>query len=150
MVFFTSLLICLIIYYLHTDGLIYVTIIAVAGELINIFMSQTMARAAEKKSRQKFSKIVDRYKSKITAQKKKITELEKIQDDSVRKVYIANKKVKEYEERLGIKKNDQPEPEKSVEPEPAPESEKPDKNKEEPAGSFNDLPAGSNRKGLPI
>lgn len=127
MVFFTSLIICLIIYYLRTDGLIYITIIAVAGELINIFMSQTMAKTAEQKTGQKYSKIIDKYKIKLKAQKKKIQELEKIQEDSIQKVYTANKKIKEYEQRLGANAEQKPDVKKEADPQPpSSEAQEPD------------------------
>jgi ABC-type oligopeptide transport system ATPase subunit len=150
MVFFTSIIIVLILYFLQTDGLIYVTIIAVVAELINIFMAQTLTKSVEKKLNTKFKKIVDRYKAKIVAQKKTIKELENIQEESVRKLYKANMKIKEYEEKLE-EKNSEPEPDDGSSP-PQPhnplskETKKPEEKKEE----FIDLPSGSNRKELPI
>lgn len=152
MVFFTALLVVILLYYLQTDGLIYITVIAVAGELINIFMSQTMSKAAEKKAGLKYSKIVNKYKDKVAAQKRTIKELEDIQEDSVQKVYAANKKIKEYEEKLGMtddeKETSTPAPEKNKPaPANAPSKDKPTKESQE---EFIDLPAGSNRKTIPI
>ncbi len=100
MVFFTCLLVVVILYYLQADALIYVTIIAVVGELLNIFMTQTVTKATEKKTATKFSKIVNTYKASIKAHKKTINELENIQEVSVKKIMAANKKIKAYEEKL--------------------------------------------------
>ncbi len=152
MVFLTSILIVAIYYFLQNNGLIYITIIAVVGELVNLFMAQTMTKAVEKKTVVKFSSVVKGYKTKIEAQKKKIEELEKIQEDSVRKVYAANKKVKEYEKKLGIRPEQDDLPaekltsEKKIETKNHPKKTSVDDVEE----AFTDLPAGSNRKGLPL
>ena len=49
MVFFTSILIIAILYYLQADGLIYATIIALVAELINIFLTHTLTKTVENK-----------------------------------------------------------------------------------------------------
>ncbi|MFH2060802.1 MAG: hypothetical protein ABIJ59_18155 [Pseudomonadota bacterium] len=164
MVFFTSILIVVILYYLQADGLIYVTIIAVCGELINIFMTQTASKAAEKKTTGKFSKIIHTYKSQIDAQKKTIKELENIQEESVKKIMTANQKIKEYEEKLKLAQNQTSQegqapatqkeqapatPEEQKEEQP-PIKQKPSKDKSEALERYNDLPSGSNRKKLPF
>ncbi|NOX35578.1 MAG: hypothetical protein GXP56_17915 [Deltaproteobacteria bacterium] len=147
MVFFTSILIVLILYYLQSDGLIYVTIIAVIAEFINIFMTQTLTKSVEKKAALKFGKIAQGYKAKIAAQKKAIKEFEDIQEKSLAKLYRANLKIKEYEEKLANKDNDASlsstsDIKEKTKPEPeAPKEEKPEE--------FIDLPSGSNRKKLP-
>lgn len=152
MVFLSCLLVTIILYYLQIDGLIYVTIIAVVAELINLFMTQTMTTTAKNKTTQKYGKIIIEYKSKITSQIKTINQLKKIRDESVRKLYKANQTIKKYEEELGIEDSEAidipdkltPEPEKKV---PA---DDPPLEKEEKPEEFTDLPAGSNRKELPI
>ncbi len=152
MVFLTSILIVAIYYFLQNNGLVYITIIAVVGELINLFMTQTMTKAVEKKTVVKFSSVVKGYKIKIEAQKKKIEELEKIQEDSVRKVYAANKKVKEYEEKLGIRQDQDALPaENLTSAEKAGAKDDPKKVPADDAQkAFTDLPSGSNRKELPL
>lgn len=156
MVFFTSILIVVILYYLQSDGLIYITIIAVVGELINIFMAKTASKAAEKKTTVKFSKVVHTYKAQIDAQKKVIKELENIQEESVKKIMTANKKVKEYEEKLKLTENQDPQedqtppsPEEQAE-EQTPVKQKSSKDKSEVPKKYDDLPSGSNRKKIPL
>jgi hypothetical protein len=119
-------------------------------------MAQTMTKAVEKKTIVKFSSVVKGYKTKIETQKKKIEELEKIQEDSVRKVYTANKKVKEYEEKLGIRQDQDDLPAETIKS--AKKTDAKDVPKQVPAAdadadavkTFTDLPEGSNRKGLPV
>lgn len=149
MVFFTSLLIVLTLYYLQTDGLIYVTIIAVVAELANILLTQTLAKAVEKKSASKFGKIITGYQAKIAAQKKALKELENIREESVKKLYKANLKIREYEERLDIKGDDDLEIDSAQDLDPPPAQDTPpaEQEKEKPE-KFVDLPSGSNRKRL--
>jgi len=160
MVFFTSIIIVGIVYYLQTDGLIYVTIIAVVGELVNIFLNQTLSKTVEKKSATKFGKIINRLKSNIAIQKKTIKELEKIQEDSVLKVMRANKKIKGYEEKLGIDDTETQAIEieitstskiaKKAAKMAAAEKKQPKTPKDNEPKDFVDLPSGSNRKQIPI
>lgn len=149
MVFLTSVIIVAIFYYLQTDGLIYVTIIAVVAELINISLTQTLAKSVEKKAALNFGRIIDSHKAKIAAQKKEIQDLEEIQEQSIVKIYKANLKIKEYEEKLGITENESVQPDEILSPEiPIPDKEDlpPKKNTEK----FIDLPSGSNRKKSPF
>lgn len=148
MVFLTSVLIVAIIYYLQTDGLIYVTIIAVVAELINIFMTKTLTQSVEKKAAADFGKIIEGHKAKIAGQKKIIKDLEDIQERSINKIYKANLKIREYEEKLGIKDTNSFQSDENHPDIPLPiKEESSDKiNKKE----FIDLPSGSNRKKLPF
>lgn len=152
MVFFTSILIVFILYYLQADGLIYVTIVAVTAELINIFLTQTLTKSVEQKAGARFKKVAIVYKNKINLQKKTIEELENIQEKSATKIYNANIKIKEYEEKLGIKEENDPKEQdkKSVGKENTMEESNEQKNKEKKPGNFLDLPPGSDRKELPI
>ncbi len=147
MVFFTSLLVVVILYYLQTEGLIFVTIIAVIGELINIFMTQTATKATEKKTAIKFSKVVQGYKVKIESQKKTIKELEEIQEESVRKVLTANKRTKTLEEQLGISQDEAGTDDTAPGKVKIPLAKNASKEKSK---KYVDLPPGSNRKKLPI
>lgn len=139
MVFFTSILIVSILYYFQTDGLIYVTIIAVIAELANMFMAQTLSKSVEKKLNTQWGKKAADYKKQIAAKEKTIKDLEKVQEDSIQKLYTANKKIKDYEEQLGIKDG---EPEKPAAPPPVQKKEIP-KPQEEVYDKYSDLPCGS-------
>ncbi len=159
MVFFTSIIIIGIVYYLQADGLIYVTMIAVVGELLNIFMSQTLSKSVEKKASTKFGKIIHSLKTNITIQKKTIKELEKIQEDSVLKLMSANTKIKVYEKKLGIEEEETQAIEIKVTSKSqiakkaakeAMENENKSKEPKEKSKKFVDLPSGSNRKQIPI
>jgi hypothetical protein len=103
MVFFASILIVLILYFLQGDGLIYAVIVAIVAELINIFMTQTLTKSVEKKAASKYKKILINYKNKISALQKSIQEFKNAQEESVKVLYNANNKIKEYEEKLNIK-----------------------------------------------
>lgn len=149
MVFFTSVLIVSILYFLQTDGLIYVTIIAVLAELINIFMTHTLTKSVEKKAAEKFGKIADGYKTKIAVQKKTIKQLEAIQEESIQKIYKANLKIKEYEEKLKPAEGEILQPDEAKDTTPSQKKEVPNEEKETQK-KFIDLPSGSNRKKLPF
>lgn len=150
MVFFTSLLIVVILYYLQGSGLIYVTIIAVIAELINLFMAQTMTATAKNNIVKKYDKIVFDYKKIINRQTKTIKQLKNIRDDSVQKLYKANQAIKHYEEQLGIEDSAAIEIPKNKVRKPEPASPQTPPEKEKNSNEFVDLPDGSNKKGLPI
>ena len=65
LVFFTSILIVIILYYLQSGGLIYVTVIALVAELINIFMTHTVTKAVEKRLTIQHRRILDGYKNRL-------------------------------------------------------------------------------------
>jgi uncharacterized membrane protein len=148
MVFFTSILIVIILYYLQTEGLIFVTLVAVVGEMINLFLTQTAAKASEKKTAVKFSKTIQGYKTKIESQKKAIKELEEIQEESIRKIMTANQKIAAYEEKYGVL----PDQENISKKADDKNSDKKQAGGDTPKKTegFSDLPPGSNRKPLPI
>ena len=155
MVFFTCVIVVLVLYFLQEGGLIFVTIIAVIAELVNLFMTQTLTKSVEKQTSKKFVKIINGYKVKITAQKKTIKEFQDLQEESIKKLYNANVKIKEYENSSKdtnnpdtgdneVKKIENPEKIQKFE-----QLDIPEEKKFKPA-KFTDLPAGSNRKKLPI
>jgi len=150
MVFLTCIVIVSIFYYLQADGFIYVIIIAVLAELVNIFMTQILTKSVEKKAADYFGKIIDSHKANIGALKKTIKDLEDVQEQSIQKIYKANLKIKEYEEKLGIKeeegfiKSNEPLP---MEIPLLTKEELPEKTSPK---EFIDLPSGSNRKKLPL
>lgn len=156
MVFFTCIIVVFILYYLQSDGLIFVIIIALLAELINIFLTQTLTKSVENKQKAKYSQIVAAIKKQLDAKEKNITELKKVHEDSARILYKANTKIKEYEKRLGIVDKDddlEPEfPEKNLNKEDAAEKKPeipPAKKEPDAKDKFMDLPAGSNRKQTP-
>lgn len=159
MVFFACLLVTVILYYLQSDGLIYVTIVAVIAELFNLFMTQTVTATAKNKVSKKYGKIITDYKNKVSGQIKTINQLKKIRDDSVHRLYKANQAIKQYEEQLGIEQSQAIEIPSKVqqiaasEPDPLPTDSQEETDKasvKSKKEDFVDLPSGSNRKELPI
>jgi len=157
MVFFTCVIVVLVLYYLQTDGLIFVTIIAVIAELINIFLTQTLTKSIKKQTGKKFLKIINGYKAKVAAQKKSIKEFQDLQDKAIKKLHNANLKIKEYEEKN--KETLQTDNNKAIsslrddnglKEETKTETSDITEKKESNPKEFIDLPAGSNRKKLPI
>lgn len=150
MVFFTAMLIVIILYYLQADGLIYATIIALIAELINIFMAHTLTKSVEKKMKAHTRRLVEGYSRRLKANHKTIQELEQIREDSVKNLYNANLKIKEYEAKLEVL-GEKPAPSASPPPDKEPpQKPSPKKKPDKKAKKFDDLPAGSNRKKLPI
>ncbi|MCP4672143.1 MAG: hypothetical protein GY857_12650 [Desulfobacula sp.] len=149
MVFFTCVIVVLVLYFLQADGLIFVTIIAVIAELINLFMTQTLTKSVEKQTSKKFVKIMNGYKAKITAQEKSIKEFQDLQEESIRKLHNANLKIKEYEDNSTDKSKLQPNDIEDKKEKKIAVPETPKKKESNPK-EFIDLPAGSNRKQLPI
>lgn len=146
MVFFTSILIITVLYFLQADGLIYAVIIALTAELINIFLTHTLTKSVEKKLKLRHRRSVEGYIKRIKANKKSIAELEKLQEEAATKIYKANARISELEEELETmtremevkdqaKKSKEP-PAKAPKPQPAPET----------ARYADHLPDGSKRK----
>jgi len=140
MVFFTSIIIVSILYYLQSDGFVYVIVIAMTAELINIFMTRTLSKSIEKKLTTQHKRIADNFTKQLQARKKTIQEFEKVQEKSVKIIHKANIKIKELEKKLALtqtpseeKTTSQPTPP----PVPSQETEAPEE--------FIDLPDGSNR-----
>lgn len=161
MVFFTCIIVVIVLYYMQSDGLIYVTIIALIAELINLAMTQTLTKSVEKKIKKKFIKIVKKHREKISAQEKTIQEFEELQEESIKKLHNANLRIQQLErtETPEVKTGDLPAaggnragpPKKPFQEKPPEPNQhgttEPETDDQE---SFVDLPAGSNRKQLPI
>ena len=153
MVFFTSVIIVVVLYFLQADGLIYVTIIAVVAELFNLFMTQTLTKSVEKQTTKKFARILASYKKKITVQDKTIKDFQDLQEKSIKKLQAANSKIKAYEKRstsddtLTSKLEEKPGGTKKKQ---KTASQKISKKKKPSQKKITDLPSGSNRKNLPI
>jgi len=159
MVFFTCVLVVIVLYYLQADGLIYVTVIAVVAELFNLFMTQTLSKSVAKQTTKKFVKVITNYKNKITVQQKTIKEFEDLQEKSIKKLNDANLKIKEYEKKLtpngNLKTKDEEAKPTKKDSDGAkklqkPEASKLSKEKKSTPKEFIDLPSGSKRKKLPI
>ena len=143
MVFFTSILIITILYFLHEDGLIYVTVIALAAELINLFLTHTLTKTVEAKYKNQNRKAREGYLKRIRANQKAIKELEELQEDAARKLFKKNEEIKTLEEELKNLKATHPQkpaiqPTSPAKPTPKPQRKTPEK--------YIDLPDGSNRK----
>ena len=145
MIFFTSLLIVTILYYLQADGLIYVTIIALVAELVNIFLTHTMTKSVEKKLNTIHQLSIEGYLARLKSSRKTIKELEKLQDEAGSKLYKASEKIKKLEEQLENERETDPQTEtleaENTEPAILPQSQpappQPD--------TYSDLPDGSKR-----
>lgn len=155
MVFFSCLVVTFILYFLQSDGLIYVMIVAVLAEVLNLFVMQTSTATAKNDSQKKYTKIINSHMQKINHQRKTIKQLSKIRDDAIHKLYKANQSIKKYEDQLGIEDSEaidipQKRPLKPIasqtkdEETQIPEEEKKEKD------HHDHLPDGSGRKQLPI
>ncbi len=85
---------------MQASGLIFVTIIALIAEFINISMTHIISKSAEKKTTEKFMKIVDQYKAKIDQMKKRNVILEGQREDDTNALYDAREKNKELEDQI--------------------------------------------------
>jgi septal ring factor EnvC (AmiA/AmiB activator) len=89
---------------MQASGLIFVTIVALVGEVMNISMTSIISKSVEKKITKKFMKIIDKYKAKVNQMKKRNIILEGQREDDTSALYdaresnkILENKVKEYE-----------------------------------------------------
>jgi len=142
MVFFTSVLIIAIVYFLQADGLIYAVIVALVAELINIFLTHTITKSVENKMKRRHRRAVDGYIKRIKQNKKTILELEGIQEKAAEKIYKANDRIKELEESL---EETQAKTKKLTKaPEHTPDTD-PEAEPEDPKDFADHLPDGSKR-----
>ncbi len=156
MVFLSSILIVATLYYLRTDGLIYATIIALTGELINIFLINSLTKSIKNEGKSQTRKVAEEYRQRLDTKKKAIQELELMQQESVDKLYKAGQTIKTYEDRiteleiqLGLEpsiKREAP----AVEEEAPDQTAAPQEEPPQPKGMYDDLPPGSFKKDLPI
>ncbi|MDD9302793.1 MAG: hypothetical protein HUK40_10855 [Desulfobacter sp.] len=151
MVFFTSIIIVVILYFLQADGMLYVTVIALMAELINILLTHTLTQSVEKKITAKYNRTIQGYLNKIKAGKKTISELEHLQEEAAGKLYKANSKIKELEQQLETFSEKTPD---AASPEPEETPKEPQKTKpegiKEPTKTIKDhLPDGSKRNPSP-
>ena len=140
MVFFTSIIIVSILYYLQSDGLVYVIVLAMTAELINIFMTQTLTKSIEKKLNTRHKRIVEGFARQLKANRKTIQEFENVQETSVKKIHKANMKIKELEKKLSLPQ----EPSEEIITDLSDKLSVTTKGTKAPE-VFNDLPDGSNR-----
>ena len=97
MVFLTSIIIVSILYFMQASGLIFVTVVALVAEFMNITMTHALTKSVEKKVTEKFMKVIDKYKAKIGQMKKRNVILEGQREDDTNALYEAREKNKTYE-----------------------------------------------------
>ncbi len=100
MVFLTSIIIVSILYFMQERGLIFVTVVALVAEFLNISMTHILTKSVEKKTTDKFMKVVDKYKAKIIQMKKRNVILEGQREDDTNALFDAREKNKTLEERI--------------------------------------------------
>ncbi|HCY86704.1 MAG TPA: hypothetical protein DHV36_16350 [Desulfobacteraceae bacterium] len=159
MVFFTSIIIVAIFYYLQSDGLIYITIIALVAEMINIFLTHTLTKSVEEKMKKRHRRAVQGYLNRIKTNKRTIKDLERVQDDAAGKLYKANETIKTLEAEIAkltgtsppvdgkAPPSEPPKPEKKAAKRKAPQEDKSPPSA--PVDMRNHLPDGSKRKRPP-
>lgn len=146
MVFLTSIIIVLILHALPKGGLLYVTIAALVGELMNIYMTHHLTSSVKTKGKLQTKRVADGYRSQLDSKKKMIEELEANRDDSVQKIYNANQTIAKLEKQIqDLQKSLAAQKEAAALQAQAAEEEKPDR---PPTlhDFFDDLPSGSNRQ----
>ena len=82
---------------MQASGLIFVTVVALVAEFMNITMTHALTKSVEKKVTEKFMKVIDRYKAKILQMKKRNVILEGQRDDDTNALFEAREKNKTYE-----------------------------------------------------
>ena len=100
MVFITSIIIVSIYYFMQTSGLIFITIVALVAEVLNITMTNALTKSVEKKITEKYMKAIDQYKAKIDQMKKRTVILEGQRENDTNSLYEAIEKNKVYETQL--------------------------------------------------
>ncbi|MCD4743580.1 MAG: hypothetical protein K8R67_14045 [Desulfobacteraceae bacterium] len=97
MVFLTSIIIVSILYFMQASGLIFVTVVALVAEFMNITMTHALTKSVEKKVTEKFMKVIDKYKAKVMQMKKRTVILEGQREDDTNALFEAREKNKTYE-----------------------------------------------------
>ncbi len=100
MVFLTSIIIVCILYFMQASGLIFVTIVALIAEIMNISMTHVLSKSVEKKITDKFMLIVDRHKAKIDQMKKRNVILEGQREDDTTALFDAREKNKSLQTQI--------------------------------------------------
>jgi len=100
MVFLTSIIIVCIYYFMQERGLIFITVVALSAEVMNISMTRIMSKSVEKKLTAKYTTIVDRHAAKIDQMKKRNIILESQREDDTNALYDAREKNKALEEKV--------------------------------------------------
>ncbi len=85
---------------MQASGLIFVTIVALVAEVMNIAMTNVISKSVEKKTTEKFMKIIDKYKAKINQMKKRNVILEGQREDDTNALYEAREKNKTLEDQI--------------------------------------------------
>ncbi len=85
---------------MQTSGLIFITIVALVAEVINISMTQALTKSVEKKITSKYMLVIDKYKAKIDQMKKRNVILEGQRENDTNSLYDAIEKNKTHEIQL--------------------------------------------------
>ncbi len=159
MVFFTSIIIILLLYFLEDKGILFATIIALAGEIMNLLLVHLQTSAVKKTMEESHTKQIQDYKRRVEDLEHVLQDMETLQEKNVEKISKAKKRIEELEnETTGLTDQKLSDPEKTAvngrekitpptNESPRPQTPAP---KEKKHDIYNHLPSGSNRKKLPI
>ena len=100
MVFFTSTIIVAILYFLQTDGVVYVVFVALIAELINLLIANFIAKTVEKKIQTKANIIINRYKKEKDRVETKLDEYHQAHEEYASAIYEAKTQIKENEKLI--------------------------------------------------
>ncbi|MEA1967935.1 MAG: hypothetical protein U9N77_06920 [Thermodesulfobacteriota bacterium] len=100
MVFFTSTIIVAILYFLQTDGVVYVVFVALIAELINLLLANFIAKTVEKKIQTKANIIINRYKKEKNRIETKLDEYHQTHEEYASAIYEAKTQIKENEKLI--------------------------------------------------
>ena len=156
MVFFTAIIIILLLYFLEDHGIIFATLIALAGEVLNLFLIHFQTNAIKKTMEEGHNKQLSDYRERVNNLERVVKDMETLQAKNVGKISQAKKRIEALEKELA----------ESEDPAPSGNEQPPGGNKEPglPADAgtstpppntkrhdiHNHLPSGSNRKKPPV
>ncbi|MCP3899670.1 MAG: hypothetical protein GY707_08170 [Desulfobacteraceae bacterium] len=138
MVFLTSIIIVGILYFMQASGLIFVTVVALVAEVMNISMTHVLTKSIEKKTTDKYMKVIDKYKAKIDQMKKRNVILAGQRDDDTNALYEARERNKTFEIQIKDYEALNKKLEETV------------KSQEKVISHFKDLPKGSDSDDSPV
>ena len=156
MVFFTSIIIIFLLYFLEDHGIIFATLIALAGEILNLFLIHFQTNAIKKAMEEGHNKQLSDYRQRVNDLERVVKDMETLQEKNVGKISQAKKRIEALEKELTESENPAPTgneqpPGSTGEPKlptDADTSTPPPKTKKHDI--HNHLPSGSNRKNPPV
>lgn len=154
MVFFTSIIIILLLYFLEDHGIIFATLIALAGEILNLFLIHFQTNAIKKTMEEGHNKQLSNYRERVNDLERVVKDMETLQAKNVGKISQAKKRIETLEKELTESENptpSEPPPGSNAEPRlPADADTSPLPPKTKKHDIHNHLPSGSNRKKPPV